>query len=162
MKHAVTILGVATLLAGVTPAVYAQPTQPLLIQGQTYELSQQGESKLRSGDYQGALKAYNQVLQLNPNDDTAYVNRGTARFELGDKHGAMDDFTQAVELNPKNAEAYRQRGGLYLIMGNKKKSRQDFQQLAKLSRNQGGEANSQPGGQTNSQPTQNPLRQLQH
>lgn len=153
MKQALTILGIATLLAGVTPAVDAQPKQTLLAQSQTYDLSQQGEDKLKNGDYEGAVKVYNQVLQLNPKDNHAYVNRGMARFELGDKHGAVDDFTQALQLNPNDAEAYRQRGGVYLTLGDKKKAREDLQQATKLTSNRGGEANSPP--------TQNPTMQLQ-
>lgn len=146
MKHAIIILGVATLLAGVAPAVHAQSSTqpPLSIQNQEFDLSQQGEDKLKNGDYEGALKIYNQVLQLNAKDDKAYVNRGLARFNLGNKSGAMEDFDQALELNPNNAEAYRQRGGLYLIMGDKRKARQDFQQVAKI--NRGGSVNSQQGG----------------
>ncbi len=144
MKQAITILGIATLLAGVTPAGYAQPKQILLAQSQTYDLSQQGEDLLKNGDYQGAVKVYSQVLQLDPKDNHAYVNRGRARFELGDKRGAVDDFSEAVQLNPNDAEAYRQRGGVYLTLGDKRKAREDLQQATKLTSNRGGGVNSQP------------------
>lgn len=153
MKHAITILGVATVLAGVTPAVYAQPTQTLLAQSRVLDLSQQGEAKLESGDYKGALEAYNQALQVNANDINAYINRGMARFELGDKKGAINDFTQALQLNPNDANVYRKRGGIYLILGKKKKAMEDLRQAARLSGERGGEANSQQ--------TQNPQTQLQ-
>ncbi len=142
MKHAITILGVATLLVGVAPAVYAQPANTLLAQ-KDENIYQQAADKLKSGDYRGALAAYNQVLQIDANDADAYVNRGIARFQLGDKHGAIDDFNQALSLNPSDAEAYSQRGGVYLIMGDKHKAKADFQQAAKLSRGQGDAVDSQ-------------------
>lgn len=151
MKHSITILVVATLLAGATPAVYAQPTQTLFAQSQV-DLSLQGEAKLESGDYKGAIEAYNQVLQLNASNTSAYVNRGMARFELGDKKGAINDFTQALQLNPNDASVYRKRGGVYIILGKKKKAREDLQQAARLS---GG------GGEANSQQTPDPQRQPQ-
>jgi len=142
MKHAITVLGVATLLAGVAPAIYAQPTTTILARNQE-SLSQQAADKLKSGDYKGALEAYNQVLQLDANDTDAYVSRGIARFNLGDRRGAIEDFTHALSLNPNNSEAYSQRGGVYLIMGNKRKAREDFRQAAKISRGEAPDSTSQ-------------------
>lgn len=143
MKHAITILGVATLLAGAVPAVYAQSTQTQDIQTRADDLFQQGEAKRQSGDFKGAVKIYNQVLQLDATNTSAYVSRGIARFELRDKQGAIDDFTQALQLNGNDAEVYRKRGSVYLTLGNKKAARNDFQQAAKLSGSQSGGQNSQ-------------------
>ncbi|MBV9387353.1 MAG: tetratricopeptide repeat protein [Chroococcidiopsidaceae cyanobacterium CP_BM_ER_R8_30] len=142
MKHVVTILGSIALLTGVTPAIYAQtnlPTTPK--KGEN--IYQQAEDKLKSGDYLGAVAAYNQVLQLDNNDADAYVNRGIARFQLGDKRGAIEDFTQAIHINPANAAAYNQRGGVYLIMGDKHKAKADFQQATKILNGQGNTSDSQ-------------------
>jgi len=153
MKHAITILGVATLLAGVAPAVYAQPANTLLAQ-KDENIYQQAADKLKSGDYKGALAAYNQVLQIDANDADAYVNRGIARFQLGDRHGAIDDFNQALSLNPSDAEAYNQRGGVYLIMGDKHKAKADFQHAAKILNGQQGGADSQQPPNPNAPPQQ--------
>ncbi|MBV8885475.1 MAG: tetratricopeptide repeat protein [Chroococcidiopsidaceae cyanobacterium CP_BM_RX_35] len=146
MKHAITILGVVALLIGVTPAIYAQTNLPPT-QKKGENIYQEAESKLKSGDYQGAVAAYNQVLQLDNNDADAYVNRGIARFQLGDRRGAIEDFTQALHLNPADAEAYNQRGGVYLIMGDKHKAKADFQQATKIIRGQGSTSNSQQDSQ---------------
>lgn len=144
MKRAITILGVAALLFGVAPAIYAQSTQPSLDLDKAYDLFRQGEAKLQSGDYRGAVAAYNQVLRLDAANINAYISRGVARFGLGDKQGAIKDFTQAIELNANDADVYRKRGGVYMTLGNKRAAREDFQQAAKLSSSQRGGENPQP------------------
>ncbi len=144
MKHAITIIGIATLLAGMAPA-YAKSTKAPTAQTSEEDLFQQGEVKMQNEDFKGALDDYNRALQLNSQDVHAYVSRGMARFELKDKQGAIDDLTQAIELNPNDAEVYRKRGGIYMILGNKKAAREDLQQAAKIvagSRDSGGNSQS--------------------
>lgn len=151
MKQIITILVAATLIVGVNPAVQAKPEQTLLPQAWTKDLSMAGEAQLNSGEYMGAIETYNQALQLNANDATAYVGRGRSRLALGDKLGAIEDFTQALRINPSNASVYRLRGGVYLILGKEKKAREDFERAR----------NPNSGGPT-SQPRQNsPLGPLQ-
>lgn len=145
MKHAVVILGVAALLTGVAPAIYAQPTQSPSALDRADNLFQQGEAKLQDGDYKGALEIYNEVLKLDTTNSGAYVSRGVARFGLGDKQGAIRDFTQALQLDANNADIYRKRGGVYMVIGDKRSAREDFKQAAKLSSGQSdGGANSNP------------------
>jgi Flp pilus assembly protein TadD len=146
MKHLSTILVAATLIAGVNPGVHAKPSQTLLPQDWTKDLSQQGGAQLESGEYSGAIKTYNQALQLNASDASAYVGRGRTRLALGDKSGAIEDFTQALEINPNDASVYRLRGGVYLILGEEKEAREDFQRA----RNPAG-----GGAGATSQPSQN-------
>ena len=60
MKHLITILVAATLIAGVNPGVHAKPSQTLLPQDSTKDLSQQGGAELENGEYLGAIETYNQ------------------------------------------------------------------------------------------------------
>ena len=46
------------------------------------------------------------VIAINPNDDTAYNNRGHSKYELKDYKGAILDFTTAISINPNNDSAY--------------------------------------------------------
>jgi Flp pilus assembly protein TadD len=179
MKHTITILGAATLIAGVNPAVYVSPSprlglemgqaslrhpilqihdnrtkslphfsspnwsQAVFPQDWTKDLSQQGGAKLESGEYLRAIETYNQALQLNANDASAYVGRGRARFALGDKQGAISDFTQALRINPSDASVYRLRGGVYLTLGKKKEARLDFERARNPSSGSGSGATPQ-------------------
>jgi len=50
---------------------------------------ERGEKKYKEGDYDGAIADYTEVINLRPNDDTAYLNRGNARKALKDYEGAI-------------------------------------------------------------------------
>jgi Flp pilus assembly protein TadD len=45
----------------------------------------------------------NKAIELNPEDQTAYYNRGFAKLELGDMKGACFDWRKAGELGVKEA-----------------------------------------------------------
>jgi tetratricopeptide (TPR) repeat protein len=60
---------------------YQQPLQNL---NPTKTYTGDGFSHLELEDHQEALAAFNQALQVNPNDALAYIGRGTARYKLGD------------------------------------------------------------------------------
>lgn len=49
------------------------------------ELFTRGVDKSRKGDHKGAIKDFDQALQINPNNADAYGNRCVARYKLGDK-----------------------------------------------------------------------------
>ena len=50
------------------------------------------------------------VLQGNPDDVSALVERGRVRSDLGDDRRAVDDYDRAIDLDPDNAAAHRWRG----------------------------------------------------
>ena len=126
MKHAITMVGIATLLVVIAPAVHAKSTKTPTAQLSEDDLLQQGEAKMQDGDFKGAVEAYDRVLQLNSQDVHAYVGRGKARFELNDKLGAIDDLTSAIQLNPNDAGVYRDRGGIYMILGKKRQQQRIY------------------------------------
>ncbi|QEI40338.1 Photosystem I assembly protein Ycf3 [Dolichospermum sp. UHCC 0315A] len=95
-----------------------------------------GYECLEKKDYQGAFGYYTQVLQLKPNNESAYFNRGLTRDYLGDKQGAIDDFTQAIRIDPNYALAYTSRGnarGDHL--GDKPGAIDDYTQAIKIDPN---------------------------
>ena len=50
------------------------------------------------------------MIEINPNDSFAFVNRGVSKDELKDFYGAISDFTRAIEINPNYGEAFSYRG----------------------------------------------------
>ncbi|MEQ9354179.1 tetratricopeptide repeat protein [Coleofasciculus chthonoplastes] len=66
-----------------------------LIQG----LMVQGHLRYQLGDYQAALNAYNQVLNLDPNYTEAYNQRSTVRSAMGDYQGAIADLETVKTLS---------------------------------------------------------------
>ncbi|XP_075469416.1 tetratricopeptide repeat protein 6 isoform X2 [Ascaphus truei] len=58
----------------------------------------------RTHQYEEAVKAFKQVLQINPLSPEGYIGRGTAYMEYGHKNGtkqAQRDFVSALHLSPK-------------------------------------------------------------
>ena len=86
----------------------------------------QGLAKYTSGDYQGAIKDYGEVLKLNPSIPLAYSNRGLARAKSGDNRGAIEDCSRALKLNSTLDLAYLNRGLAYLNLKEWQKAIDDF------------------------------------
>ena len=68
---------------------------------------------IAKGDYDRALQDYTKVIQLNPDDASAYNNRGGAYYLKEEYKPAIVDFTKAIQLKPDYAEAYNNRGVAY-------------------------------------------------
>jgi Flp pilus assembly protein TadD len=48
-------------------------------------------------DYAGAIEDYNKVIQQNPDQGEAYLNRGIAKEMIRDEAGACADWKKAQE-----------------------------------------------------------------
>ncbi len=75
-----------------------QPTQTATVETTAKDYHHRGLEKLQAGDFQGAIAEFNQVLQLNGNDATAFACRGFAYRRLGDNPRAIEDLQQAAKL----------------------------------------------------------------
>lgn len=74
-----------------------------------------GRTKWCLHDYEGAIKAYNIAIGLDPQCGGFYCNRGQAKFSLHQNSEALADYDMAVKLDPKNAQAFYNRGTLNLL-----------------------------------------------
>lgn len=87
----------ATAFLAATQETVAPPLPP---KAQQYDLTIADETK---------------AIELNPQSDSAYFNRGLAYYKKGQHDRAIADFNKAIELNPKfavseDAEKYSARG----------------------------------------------------
>ena len=64
----------------------------------------------KKGEYEEAIKHYDQAIRINPQDAAAYNNRGISKRTLGWHHDALADYDQAIRINPQYADAYYNRG----------------------------------------------------
>ena len=69
-----------------------------------------GYMKGESGNYQGAIAAYNSAIRLKPDLAEAYYNRGLAKGKLGQHNAAIIDYDNAISLKPDYVNAYVGRG----------------------------------------------------
>jgi len=69
---------------------------------------------------------YNKEIEINPNNYTAYNNRGCAYFDLGDYTKAKENYDKVIELHPGDSMAYYNRGNVYTELQEHKKAIDDF------------------------------------
>jgi tetratricopeptide (TPR) repeat protein len=74
------------------------------------ELFKRGVYQALMGNYRLAIADFTQVIQLRPDDATAYANEGLARAAMGDSKGAIADFNSALRLDPNLEVAHYNRG----------------------------------------------------
>ncbi|BBM84823.1 protein kinase domain-containing protein [Candidatus Uabimicrobium amorphum] len=72
------------------------------------------------------VQVYNDLIRREPNNFSAYFNRGNLYIEDGLYEKAIADFSQAISLNPQAEDAYFNRGIIYLKQQNYAKAQQDF------------------------------------
>jgi tetratricopeptide (TPR) repeat protein len=80
------------------------------------------------GNKDSALVFYNKAIELEPNNDVHYSNRGMFFAENGDKKRAFDDYNAAIKLNPKNPITYDNRGFLKAQTGDTEGAISDYSQ----------------------------------
>jgi len=62
------------------------------------------------GDYDGAIAAFYQALELDPQDEEAHYGAGVSLYNKGDFDGAVAALDWALELDPHDKEAHYHRG----------------------------------------------------
>lgn len=64
-----------------------------------------GAAKLRGGDARGAVRAYQNAVQMAPQADAHWTSLGRAQVQAGDPTAAVQSLKRAVAINPNNADA---------------------------------------------------------
>jgi len=85
------------------------------------------------GDDYGAIKDFDKVLELRPNDAKAIYNRGTSYVKLGEYKKAKIDFDKALDLNPKYYRALINRSICYVQLNENNRAKKDFTLAVSLS-----------------------------
>lgn len=91
-----------------------------------------GERLAGAHDYEGAIAAYGQALELRPEYAEAFNDRGHAYYWKGQAAPAIADFTRAIELRPAYPNAWNNRGAAYMASGDSALAIPDFSQALRL------------------------------
>lgn len=86
----------------------------------------QGNARIYSKDYKGAIEKFNLAIKQDPYDADAYIFRGQAEYYLMDYKSALADFNKAIEIQPDYAEAYDLRGIVKRELGDHDGACQDW------------------------------------
>ncbi|MBI3448832.1 MAG: tetratricopeptide repeat protein [Acidobacteria bacterium] len=95
-------------------------------------LSNRGAIASREGRREDALEDFDAALELYPDLEAAYYNRGLEHLKAGDLEEAKADLTKAIELHPLDAQAFNNRGLSNLKLGNPEAARRDFEEAMRI------------------------------
>lgn len=95
----------------------------------------QGITLHNQGDYQGAIAAYNQAIEVEPNNANAYISRGNTRRKLGDYQKAIADYDWSIQINPYRANTFYNRGIVRAESGDYQGAITDFDRAIEIKSN---------------------------
>ena len=78
------------------------------------------------GEFNLALKEWDNYLDSYPDDAAGLSNRGNVRLVLGDVEGSIDDQNKAINLNPSEINAYINRGIAEEALGLWSQAKKDY------------------------------------
>ncbi len=84
------------------------------------------------GQYDRAIRDFDQAIALNPDDADYYYYRGNAYRKKGQHDRAIRDYGQAIALKPDLAAAYNNRGIVYSNKGQYDRAIRDYGQAIAL------------------------------
>lgn len=91
-----------------------------------------GKAKADSGDTDGALADYSQLILIQPKNPEAYDSRGNIYYQVQNYEKAIADYEQAIKLNPNFALAYYHLGLAYIKLDNLEKARENLKKSAEI------------------------------
>lgn len=103
-----------------------------LMPNETAAIGDLGFHYMNQGNYKGAIKLFNRVLELSPDNAIAYNNMGYAKYKMNDLKNAFKDIQRSITLDPKNSYAYRNRALVYLAMKQIDSACEDLHQAVDL------------------------------
>ena len=92
----------------------------------------EADKLLNKEDYEGAIKLYDEAIELNPYAENAYNHRGDCYYHLKQYEKAIQDYSKAIELNPDWGYMYYKRGACYQELGDEAKAQADFKKEKEL------------------------------
>jgi tetratricopeptide (TPR) repeat protein len=85
-----------------------------------------------AGDYEGALKEFNQALELDSTQSGIVARIADVYFKMGNNDQALADYKKAIEMNPNDPTLYTNMGVVLSKMGKTAESQEAFKKAASM------------------------------
>ncbi len=130
MKTLIKVLTGMFLALLITVSAFAQDMKP-----DAGKLYNDGNQKLKAGDYTAAINSYNQALAIEK-DYRIYYQMGIALKKLNKLDEAKTAFEQSLQQKSDFEAAYNALGGVYFSMGNYEKAVENFEKVLASAKNE--------------------------
>jgi len=87
------------------------------------------------GEYAEAVKTYDKVISIRPDNDAAYAGLGYAYYKLGEIKKAEEYYKKAIELNHSDALHYYNLALIYIQRGEEKKAIKQIEKALQINKN---------------------------
>jgi len=91
-----------------------------------------GMTEYHRGNYGRAVEDFDRAIEINPDDDKAYFDRGYAYNGMGNYMRSVEDFSRAIEINSGSAQFYNDRGVSYMALGDEIHALEDFNRAVEI------------------------------
>jgi stress-induced-phosphoprotein 1 len=93
-----------------------------------------GQEKYKQGDYHGAIKLFEDAIDLDASNYKAYFSRAMCYAEMNQQKDALKDYTMSIKLSPENDRAtlYYLRGESYFRLKDRTKGCEDMKMALSL------------------------------
>jgi tetratricopeptide (TPR) repeat protein len=102
-----------------------------------WALHMRGEGWLGKGEFDNAIKDFNECIRLDPNSSSVYNSRGVAWRDKKDYDKAIADYNEAIRLDPNGPMAYCNRGSAWRDKKDYDKAIADYDEAIRLDPNDG-------------------------
>jgi|GEM_PF-2080794 len=133
------------------PLEFSERTQPLTTRSKSTRPGGPGKSGVDAVDlyrratrfiadeqFDDALSALDQAIEVNPRFAEAFYNRGLTHYCMNDLDLAIEDFDHSLELGFDDVLLYRNRGNAYSRKGDVERALSDYAQAIALEPENGG------------------------
>lgn len=89
-------------------------------------LTNRATCRFENEDRRGAIRDLTRAIELQPNNERLFMERGRIWVARGKSREAIHDFDRSIAINSDNFDAYRERGLLRLILSKPQKAISDL------------------------------------
>jgi len=102
-----------------------------------FQKNKEGVHLAKQGNFQEALKRFNEAIEIKSDYSWSYYNRGLIYYKIKKYQQAITDYNKAIDLDPNYDGNYLNRGCIQYEIGNYRQAITDFNKAIELNPKEG-------------------------
>lgn len=136
------IAAIALILVGSSPT-FAESTcgnLPALTEGSSKDvkvdyLMRRAFACVQEGKPPLSVEIFSEIISIDPENEAAYLNRGSAYLQTGQPDSAIADFSKAISFKPDGVQAWYNRGIAFILLRKFERGVADLGEVIRLQPN---------------------------